>query len=360
VNRVRTALLVVLLTVLEFHVLSVIHFNKGGGPWTTSIAAFPYELATGTFDMLHCAQRVLLPKVLLFVVRATGWSAMHVWLGAVFGMLLASNALTLWLLGRHAATKPFAAFYTFAQAAVFVALQEFYVLPPYDLVDNLTWFLFALGVFGNARWWWFAVLFVVELHNREVALYFALWVALQNLLPLQFKLRPLLTGCAALACVPLGFAYTVWLRAACLTVPVPPRVGLVYGECVSWKGNLTAFRECFPGTPWTTMWMGHTRYEIWTVIAALALTAVAFTYLKRGWFAARFVVFVGAFWAAILYSTIVMEVRAFSVLTPLLLFAVFLRGRDYELRYQDGTSSHTAGDGGSGGIASLRGIPHFN
>lgn len=184
-GRLEIWLLLACLTIIEFHTLSVLHAHQVGGPWDNLIPQLVNDIATGTDYYPHTAQRILLAVPVKFMAEKLGVNLQNAWLVSMWLMLLATNATTFFMLFRNEASKSQAAIFTAIQAASFICWQDWFVLAPYDLVDNVVWFLFAYGVWMGKRWPWFAVLFIIELHNREVAIFFPLWVALDSFLPLR-------------------------------------------------------------------------------------------------------------------------------------------------------------------------------
>jgi len=313
----RSFSLLLFLTVIEYHAITVIHGNPWGGPWRAQVPDLVAKIATGTFESAHVAQRILIPKLVQQISVFGRMNFVNAWLGTVFVMLLAANALTYFTLRR---ASQHAALFTVAQGAAFVCVgQEWYVLPPYDLADQIVWFLFAYCVFTAKRWWWFAALFVVELHNREVALFIPLWVFLDNTLRpwRQQTTRKLALGCCALAAIPLGWLYSDWLRKACLNLPI------MVSEPMNWRLNISALTQFWPGGAWQFPVWHHTRYAVWAWLASIGVVLVACTFLKRSWFSVRLGLFLLTFWAVQFASANITESRTYFCITPFLLF-VFL------------------------------------
>jgi len=177
-TRLATILLLLALTIVEFRALALLH----GGNWRGLIPAINYRVAEGTWDWKHSAQRVLLPKLALRAVHFLRADPVQVWITFVFLALLLANCLTYFLTASH--WPELAAGITVACAAGFVALQDHQIMMGADLVDLSVWFAFAYAVFSARPWYWFAALFAIELHNREVAVFIPLYLAARCLLPL--------------------------------------------------------------------------------------------------------------------------------------------------------------------------------
>jgi len=318
-NKPTIIALLLCLTGLEFHALSVAHGRAVNGPWQTSVPTVTAMVATGTYDWLHSAQRVVLPKAVMYVAAALRADFLRVWLVAVFVALFTANAVCYFTLASR--WPEIAWGFTIASAAAFVGLQDYIVFMAADLVDLTIWFLFAYGIWTSAKLWFFAALFVVELHNREVAIFIPLWCALFYLLPCTSNWRHWLAGLTALAAVPAGMAYTMWLRKALCTVATHDPAPLV-----NWKSNLTNLSQLFGGA-WTPNPLcptsGQTRYEMWVVVFAMAIVVIAWSGLAWGWHKVRVGLLFAACWAALWYSAVITEIRCFNFLTPLVAFCFY-------------------------------------
>lgn len=318
--------LIVCLTLIEFHAITVIHENPQGGSWLTRIPQMAEAIAKGNFESPHVAQRILLSKLLLFVAETSKISFKKVWIISVFILLLSVNTLTYYLLLPYTTN---AAFFTIAQAAAFVCTQDWFELPPYDLVDNFTWMLFAYGIFSKKNWTWFAVLFVIELHNREVAIFFPLWLVISNLIPFRLNSfieiwKRLTIAFGAILCILFGLIYTVWLRKHC-NVNFVEVAGAVGGTPINWPYNWVMLQHPWPFTDWfvpVKMWH-NTRYGLWACFASVGLTIMSIIYMQRSWFKLQMLLFFAAFWVTIFYSAAITEARAYYCLTPIILCVFF-------------------------------------
>lgn len=326
-HKLTTILLLLCLTEIQYHTLAVLHAHQVHGPWHNIIPELVDNIANGNDYYMHTAQRILLPLPLKFIALKLGLSLKTVWLVSIWLMLALCNFITYYTLSGNPASRHVAAAFTVIQAAAFICWQDWFMLGPYDLADKIIWFLCAYGVWLGKRWHWFAALFVIELHNREVAIFFPLWVAFQNLLPLSRDRTRWVIGLLALAAIPLGMLYTNWLRIhmrSGLELALNPDA--IKGQFINWHHNLKLFAEAFGGT-----WSGHpysaaysaTRYEIWATIASMGISTIACIKLGLSWFSCRVILFICAWWAVCLISAVITEQRSLYAIAPLLMFALF-------------------------------------
>ena len=128
--------------------------------------------------------RLLGPELVGWTTRLTGLPPASVYRGFCFGCLCAANAVGASLFRRSPGSPGTAWGYVVAYAGLFVALQDPEWLYLWDYVDLTTTLLFAWAVvMGGWRPWQFALLFLVELANRESAQFIALWLVLDSLMP---------------------------------------------------------------------------------------------------------------------------------------------------------------------------------
>ena len=128
--------------------------------------------------------RLLGPEVVGWTADLTRWPLAGVYQSVCFGLLCAANALGGFLF-RNLPGRPGTAWgYVVALAGLFVAFQDPEWLYLWDYVDLSLMLLFAWAVIvGGWSLWQFALLFLVELANRESAQFVALWLVLDSLLP---------------------------------------------------------------------------------------------------------------------------------------------------------------------------------
>lgn len=104
-----------------------------------------------------------------------------------FLLLSAQNVLLFILLARHWKTAYGEAFkYVVYFSFLFLLIQDSYTYP-WDYIDALIFTGFAWGIFRQKSSGYFVLLFLVELLNRETALFVALYLILDSF---QFERRP--------------------------------------------------------------------------------------------------------------------------------------------------------------------------
>lgn len=141
-----------------------------------------------------------------------------------FGLLLAANGTCFTLFNKAAGDVRTAWAYTIAYAALFVAFQDKLWLYLWDYIDAITVLLFARAVFVRRPVWQLAVLFFVELLNRESAVLIALWIVIDAVRPAGAPGRgggvngPQAVLGACLVAVSIG--WTQFIRAKLMISPV--------------------------------------------------------------------------------------------------------------------------------------------
>ena len=172
-------LCVVALSLLEFRAVDLIQ----GRNLSAEVNAAAGVL-TGHPYWKAYQNRLLGPAVVGWTARRTGRPPASVYQGFCFGLLCVANAVggTLFRC-LHGSSRP-AWGYVITYAGLFVAWQDPEWLYLWDYVDLVTmlWFAWAV-VAGGWSAWQFALLFLVELANRESAQFIALWLVLDALLP---------------------------------------------------------------------------------------------------------------------------------------------------------------------------------
>ena len=128
--------------------------------------------------------RLLGPVAVGWMARLMGLLPVSVYQGFCFGLLCVANTVSGFLFRRPHGPPGTAWGYGIAYAGLFVAFQDPQSLYLWDYVDLVTMLLFAWAVvMGGWTSWQFALLFLVELTNRESAQFIALWLVLESLLP---------------------------------------------------------------------------------------------------------------------------------------------------------------------------------
>ena len=172
-------LCVVALSLLEFRAVELVQGSRLPEQVETTaalLAGHPYWKAY--------QNRLLGPVVVSTTARWTGLPTANVYQGFCFVTLCVANALAGSLLRRPGGPPGSAWGYGIAYAGLFVAFQDSLWLYLWDYVDLATLLLFAWAVVvGEWSLWLFALLFVVELANRESAEFIALWLVLDSLRP---------------------------------------------------------------------------------------------------------------------------------------------------------------------------------
>jgi hypothetical protein len=157
--------------------------------------------------------RMLGPYLVWAASKVTGLTFAQCHLFFVLGFLYLSNLLSFRLLGRVIQNIHAVYALTLLNAAALVAVNhgEHY---DFDLIDFNTMFVFAYAVFFEMPLWGLALLFGVELLNRESAEFIALWMVLDGLISIGRKHErsdwiKVITGAVLLVA---GAAWTQFIR----------------------------------------------------------------------------------------------------------------------------------------------------
>lgn len=127
--------------------------------------------------------------------------------------------------------------YLIGNFVMFLAFQDQFHLCDWDIVDLTTMFLFAYGVFTNASTRFLFIVFLIELFNRESALYISVWICVSAFIGKR-DVRQFSIG--ALMSVG-GFLCIHWLRSTLLRYDAPsgaPGIHTVAGQSIQLATNL--------------------------------------------------------------------------------------------------------------------------
>ncbi len=325
-QTIRTSLLAGLLllalTAIECRAVMRCH----GTCWDDRIPAHCVAVAYGQCEWSVMNSRILLPKLIRWSASRLALPMTQVWQDSILLMLLIGNCVTYAALRLTPSTRAIAAPFTILQAAATVCLQDAALLLPCDLVDLSTWFLFAYCVFTRRRWYWFIPLFLIELHNRETAVFFALWIALDNLVPLARDARRLITGAIAMAAAPAGMLYVRWLRHLCCTRAIPdpgPDYPQLWGQLWNAPHNWHELKELWPGKPFLASTFYQTRSEEWAAVAVIVIIVAGIVRLPQTWFGLRVISLLGAYLTLEWPIAGVNELRTWLCLIPFTLFLFY-------------------------------------
>ena len=171
-------LCVVALSLLEFRAIDLIQ----GRNFLAEVETVAGVLSGHPYWKAY-QNRLLGPEIVEWTTRLTGWPSASVYRGFCFTLLCGANAVSGWLFQRPQELPRVAWEYVIAYTGLFVAFQDPEWLYIWDYIDLITMLLFAWAVImGGWNPWQLALLFLVELVNRESAEFIALWLVLDSLL----------------------------------------------------------------------------------------------------------------------------------------------------------------------------------
>lgn len=167
-------------------------------------------------------------------------------------LLLLSNTLCYGLFYFLGRTCRLAWGYTLAYAGLFVVLQDTRWLYLWDYVDLVTVLCFAFLVFTRTNLALLAVLFFVELLNREAATFIGLWIMMEAITVrsesgskrIKINPVPLLVGGGLIA---VGAVWTHWIRDRLFIFQTEPAAkNFVFADQL-WQvpANMFALRHIF-------------------------------------------------------------------------------------------------------------------
>ena len=208
----------------------------------SKMVAVSLNIATGHPEWKTFQNRIAGPFLVHEASHFSGLTYANCHATFVAGMLLLSNAIPLFVLSRLFADRRDVFLFLLLNAVLIVAIQHRGFLYDWDLIDLCTMFLFAYAVFAGSPVWMLALLFVVELENRESASFIPLWIVIDALVSLTKRLerRALANAGIGFGLLAIGSVWTSFLRERLLQAdPHDERVRqVVMGEHLQIRQNL--------------------------------------------------------------------------------------------------------------------------
>jgi hypothetical protein len=319
-----------LLTALQFRCVFVAHTNTWD--WEQGWVVFgPMEVAYGQSDWAQGNGRWLLPHIVRWIAEHWHIQFRVVYHYTVYAAYLAGNLAAYSVLRCTPSTRTFAFLFTVMTGAICVCFQDINILHHCDLVEYTLFFLFAYGVFTHRKWWFFLPLFLVDLNNREVAVFIAAWVALDNLIPFTQDVKRLATGLVAVAACPAGMAYVHWCQRHFTLRTIPPHGNPVkWGQWWAWPENVRGLKQLWPGKPFSCWQPWYNRMDEWAALIGVVLILIVlarFAVIHHDrWFTLRLSALIGAYLLLEVMFGVSIELRTWLALSPFVLF-MFLTGR---------------------------------
>ena len=307
------------LSLLEFRVITVIHGGHLQSHLDTAIGNL-----TGHPDWKAFQNRILGPALVVGLSKVSHLPFGVCYKVFCFAMLCVTNSVCYLLCYKQAGRVDTAWAYTVAYAAMFVFFQDNNALYLWDYVDFTTMMVFAwMVMFGEYALWQIAALYLVELLNRESAQFIALWIVLDSV---QFT-KPAASRigctinfprlCTGVALGVLGYAWTIFIRnKLCVQqtrIGELDRSGAMGGQFFTLFHTFERMNDSSSLTP----------------LVVLALLVGLLFFVWRGWAplgprAWKVVALTGAMVTANLCFAIVLEMRVWFVVLPLLLWFVYV------------------------------------
>lgn len=192
--------------------------------------------------------RVLGPRIVGKFSRVSGRSLE--WSLQVFciAVLLLTNVTAIFLFVRESGSWETGALYTGAYALLFAGLQQPNWLPVWDYLDLLIMLVFAWAVVTRAPLRVLIPLFLIELLNRETALFIPLWIIIDSLNVSRargraaFRIDAVWNLLAGVGLIAGGVAWTHFARNwhfVKATFAMPPQVQIVGDQ--TWMLALTPY-----------------------------------------------------------------------------------------------------------------------
>lgn len=310
----RYILLIILVTVIELRTLNLEHFLR-----IDDLIAVAKGVVHGTPPWRAFQNRLLGPYLVSGLTNAFG-SKYDKWYQTVVTVTtLSVNLVTFSAMRKLGASNQKAAIYTAIGAGLFVLLQDRTWLYIWDYFDVLLFTLFAYAVYSRKSIGWFVVLFVVELLNREVAIFVPVWMILSSIGRdgSKFKLKDIRAAAFGLLLIVAGSAWTVWIRNRLF---IRPMDGYPQHGPHEFLGNLFQVGHNL---------VGFVKYSTSTTPAfdflAYWIPVAIFFYLKSTWTRAsttdkNVAIVVGLMLISTICFAEMIEVRVFLVTIPLILF----------------------------------------
>ncbi len=135
-------------------------------------------ITTGHAEWAAYQNRIAGPYAVLLVSRLTGRSYAKCYHALTDLLLFVANACAFVLVRRRERSTSAGWSAAFVNAGLFLVFQDNLNLYLWDCVDAVTMLFFAYGIVTGASLWFFVVVYLVELTNREAAQFVALWIVL--------------------------------------------------------------------------------------------------------------------------------------------------------------------------------------
>lgn len=171
-------LLAVLLSIAVYKVIILIHYQTFPVFYATA-----NEIIEGKPHWLAFQNRLLGPH-LLIGLSDYGFNPSQALSFYFFIMILLQHLILLYLLVKFNISYRTAANYLFVFALTFLCFQNFW-LYTWDLIDLIIFTLFAWGIFSGCSIWFLVIIFLIELLNKESAVFISFFIILD-----AFLIRP--------------------------------------------------------------------------------------------------------------------------------------------------------------------------
>lgn len=248
-SRMPYWLALIILTALEIRQLILIHQID-----FDSIVSAAQGVVTGTPHWRAYQNRLLGPWLVQGVSLLTGQGYAHGYQLVTSFLLLAANFLCFALFTRLTGRPQAGLVYTGAGILGFLLLQDSIWLYLWDYWDYLVFLVFVYGAYRRRGLAYFVPLFLVELLNREAAMFISVWLVLDAFsLPGEFPglkgarltdRSKLLAGAALTAA---GIAWTGYIRDRLFRYSSLPGVGYdlehKHGNFLTLSVNGDQFRQ---------------------------------------------------------------------------------------------------------------------
>jgi len=295
-------------------------------PVESKIVAVSLNITTGHPEWKTFENRIAGPFLCRAVSHFSGLTYPNCHAVFMAGMLLLSNAIPLLILPRLFANPRDVFLFLLLNAMLIVAIQHCGFMYDWDLIDLSTMFLFAYAVFAGSPVWALTLLFVVELANRESALFIPLWIVIDAVVSMtrRFERRALAKAGLGVVLIAIGSMWTAFLRGRLLLAdPHDERVRqVVMGQHLQIRQNLYDLAHPFAPDGFDSS-RGLAAYVL------LATFGLLFVFFARCPVVPRTqVVKVGVLLLAMMMSLflfgLLMESRVWFELVPFMLFLYFM------------------------------------